>query len=130
MSTQYGKRGGFTLLELLVVISIIAVLLSLILPAVQSSRAAARRLQCQNRLRNLAVGLNAYSTSAKGYFPSVFSPRDGRTSVWVAEILPQLDSQSVRDHLDFEIRRSFGSASCYAPMTMKTRSSPEAFHTF
>lgn len=62
------RRHGFTLVELLVVIAIIGVLVGLLLPAVQAARAAARRAQCQNNLRNIALGLLNYH-DAHGEFP-------------------------------------------------------------
>jgi prepilin-type N-terminal cleavage/methylation domain-containing protein/prepilin-type processing-associated H-X9-DG protein len=62
------RRRGFTLIELLVVIAIIAVLIALLLPAVQSAREAARRIQCTNNLKQLALGLANYESS-NGTFP-------------------------------------------------------------
>jgi prepilin-type N-terminal cleavage/methylation domain-containing protein/prepilin-type processing-associated H-X9-DG protein len=59
---------GFTLIELLVVIAIIAVLIALLLPAVQSAREAARRMQCTNNLKQLALGAMNYESS-NGVFP-------------------------------------------------------------
>jgi prepilin-type N-terminal cleavage/methylation domain-containing protein/prepilin-type processing-associated H-X9-DG protein len=63
-----GRSRGFTLIELLVVIAIIAVLISLLLPAVQSAREAARRAQCTNNLKQIALAANNYESS-NGCFP-------------------------------------------------------------
>jgi prepilin-type N-terminal cleavage/methylation domain-containing protein/prepilin-type processing-associated H-X9-DG protein len=75
-TTNRADRRGFTLIELLVVIAIIAVLIALLLPAVQSAREAARRIQCTNNLKQLALSCMNYESS-NGCYPS------GCTGMWV-----------------------------------------------
>lgn len=103
------RRNAFTLVELLVVIAIIGVLVSLLLPAVQAAREAARRMQCQNNLRQTGLALHNYATT-HGSFPShtYYSPRpDGsyHYSGWVPQILPFFEQANLGELYDF--RHSF-----------------------
>lgn len=64
-----GRRLGFSLIELLVVVAIIATLTALLLPAVQMARDASRRTQCGNNLRQFGIGMHAYLDTTKGVLP-------------------------------------------------------------
>lgn len=96
-------RRGFTLIELLVVIAIIAILIALLLPAVQQARAAARRLQCKNHLRQIGLALHNY-VDAFGKFPPAFAVGVGGGGQWSlhARLLPYLDQGNLSRLIDFE----------------------------
>ena len=79
-------RNGFTLVELLVVVTIIGVLLALLLPAVQAAREAARRMECANNLRNMGLAVHNY-LSAFNVFPPASTEKQPRHS-FVTRILP------------------------------------------
>ncbi|MGE0756162.1 MAG: DUF1559 domain-containing protein [Pirellulaceae bacterium] len=100
---------GFTLVELLVVIAIIGVLVSLLLPAVQAAREAARRMQCTNNLKQLALGMHNYHDVYKTLPPQDFTGNASRCMLknqnfnfkwgWGSTILPLIEQTTIYDQL-------------------------------
>ena len=87
------KSSGFTLVELLVVIAIIGVLVSLLLPAVQSAREAARRMQCSNNLKQIGLAVAVYESANKQYPPGALMYEG---SMWSAYLLPFIEQEAAK----------------------------------
>ena len=103
------RRHAFTLVELLVVIAIIGILVGLLLPAVQAAREAARRMQCSNNLKQLALAMHNYE-SANRQLPTLVSLRNsnaGNFSVQAA-LMPFYEQANLFSQLDFGIRLQNG----------------------
>jgi prepilin-type N-terminal cleavage/methylation domain-containing protein/prepilin-type processing-associated H-X9-DG protein len=95
------RRQGFTLIELLVVIAIIAILIGLLLPAVQKVRAAAARMTCQNNLKQLGLALHNFENANKGFPPS--RQTIPKTHAWIAFTLPYLEQGNLANHYRMDV---------------------------
>ncbi|MCA9103108.1 MAG: DUF1559 domain-containing protein [Planctomycetales bacterium] len=105
-----GTERGFTLVELLVVIAIIGILISLLLPAVQAAREAARRSSCANNLRQLGLALANYQGAHTVYPPGTVNPTGPISSApqgyhvsWIVQILPFVEQRNAYNNVDFSV---------------------------
>jgi prepilin-type N-terminal cleavage/methylation domain-containing protein len=101
MSTsRWRVKRGFTLVELLVVVSVIGVLIALLLPAVQAARESARQMQCKNNLKQLALACHNYETAMSG-LPLLYS--SSSQLGWVTQVLPFVEQESVYARYDITL---------------------------
>ncbi len=108
MNTSRPMRRGFTLIELLVVIAIIAILIALLLPAVQQAREAARRTQCKNNLKQLALAAHNYHDTHNAFPLQAGESLYGYSAQ--AQLLPYHEQGSLHSMIDFSRPLTIGVA--------------------
>lgn len=124
-TAQRPIRHAFTLVELLVVIAVVGILVGLLLPAVQSAREAARRMQCQNQLKQLGLAILHFESSenvfpASGWTQAGPGNPYGKFVGWRTVILPYLEQSNVRDLYRIDLNWWEGTNLAVASIPMKT----------
>ena len=110
-------RSAFTLIELLVVIAIIAILIALLVPAVQRVREAAAKVQCENNLKQLSLGLHSYA-GTRGYFPPAYRATGFRPGwSWGMIMAPFIEQDNLAKKLGVETAIFGGGANPANPPT-------------
>src|SRR5882672_5548182 len=117
------RRSGFTMIELLVVVAVIGTLIALLLPAIQSSREMARRVQCTNKVLQLGIALGNYVSAHQVLPPGVVNDKGPVTNLpqgyhysWVVQILPFIEQGNVYRRFEF-------AESVYGPSNQTARNS-------
>jgi prepilin-type N-terminal cleavage/methylation domain-containing protein len=95
------RLAGFSLIELLVVITIIGILIALLLPAVQSARESARRVSCLNHLHQIGIGLQSYHAALQCFPPGCTDPGNKQVA-WSVFLLPYIEQQGIHQLFHFD----------------------------
>lgn len=109
MKRSIDRRGGFTLIEILVVITIITILAALLLPAIQAARESARKSQCMNNVKQLGVALQNYVMSFERLPPGIIrnmrhlDPASTNNTTWITQLLGHLELETIHKRIDWEM---------------------------